>query len=425
MGSGIVYLLLQEVMRLNLADTNCQEWLIFCIDQSEERLSGLIRYLKSQLTKDAEKNIVSLRRAPKYAADPRLTDNSEYIGQYMEDAIGCLRLSTTLSAVRKSALIFEAVFESAATKIDLFREIEALTEVKPLYFTNTSSIPILSIDEGAGLRGRLIGFHFYNPPAVQKLVEIIPSQKTSGELKSLAVELGKRLGKKLIESKDVAGFIGNGHFIRDILHAAAQIEKLKTEVSETEAISMINGVTQDFLIRPMGIFQLIDYVGIEVCLAIMKVMAENLPGEKFDCPLLNRFLSQGIRGGQNADGTQKNGIFRYERGQIVGEYNLQTSAYEDQGISWKEKIGQKLGSLPPGHMNWKSLVGRSDRNEPLQGYFTQLQKSPTWGCRIARDYLQKSREIGETLIRSGVAASADDVNTVLTQGFFHLYGPIH
>ena len=81
-------------------------------------------------------------------------------------------------------------------------------------------------------------------------------------------------------SNDVAGFIGNGHFMRDALHGVAEVERLAAECGFVEAVYMVNRVSQDFLVRPMGIFQLIDYVGLDVCQCILGVMNDRLAGRR-------------------------------------------------------------------------------------------------------------------------------------------------
>jgi 3-hydroxyacyl-CoA dehydrogenase len=99
----------------------------------------------------------------------------------------------------------------------------------------------------------------------------------------------------------VAGFIGNGHFMRDALHGIAEAGRLEAEHGFVDAVYMVNKVSQDFLLRPMGIFQLVDYVGLDVCQKILKVMADRQPKAGLKAPLLERMLASGVAGGQFPD----------------------------------------------------------------------------------------------------------------------------
>jgi len=276
------------------------------------------------------------------------------------------------------------------------------------------------------LNGRIIGYHFYNPPAVQKLLELISPKGVKPELVEVGVELAKRLRKKVFLANDIAGFIGNGHFMRDILHATSEVKKLAQEAGEAEAAYMMNRVSQEFMVRPMGIFQLIDYVGIDVCRFIMNVMTEHIEGETLRDDLLNRMAEAGVMGGQHADGSQKNGFLTYEKGRPTGIYDIQKGGYvmfaED---GWAAGLDEKLGSLPDGHAAWRALLMDPKKNEKLEVYFANLAKSDTLGSNLAKAYLVRSRKIGEKLVSDGVANSADDVNGVMMNGFYHLYGPIN
>ncbi|MFH0756343.1 MAG: 3-hydroxyacyl-CoA dehydrogenase family protein, partial [Bacteroidota bacterium] len=294
----------------------------------------------------------------------------------------------------------------------------------PWYFTNTSSIPITQLDEKAGLGGRIIGFHFYNPPAVQKLVEVIKSERTLPEVEEFALQYAKNLRKVVVPSADFAGFVGNGHFMRDALHGIHEAEKLLKEVSLPEAIYMINKVSQDYLIRPMGIFQLIDYVGVDVCQYIMSVMNPFLKDEDLHSDFLDRLIEQGVLGGQYSDGSQKDGILKYEKGRPVGVYNPDARKYvmiADFQASCDDKLGAMPGSMQP----WKSVAFSGTKEKLLSTIFNELKAMDTFGARLAKEYARRSKEIGLQLVADNVAFAEKDVNTVLLTGFFHAYGPIN
>ncbi|HNY03938.1 MAG TPA: 3-hydroxyacyl-CoA dehydrogenase NAD-binding domain-containing protein, partial [Bacteroidales bacterium] len=177
MGSGILLLTAVEMADLSLKPENKgKSFVLNAIDVSDDALSGVIRYLKAQVLKVAEKKVVALRQV--YAGRADLIENEEIIQQYIFDVISLVRTTTRIEAAYDSTMVFEAIREDPEMKTAIFARILANNSKDPWFFTNTSSIPIGKLDEGAGLGGRIIGFHFYNPPAVQKLVEIIKSAHT-------------------------------------------------------------------------------------------------------------------------------------------------------------------------------------------------------------------------------------------------------
>merc|ERR1711991_632885 len=149
------------------------------MDLSHEGLAGLLRYLKVQVTKIAEKKIVWLRKM--YADRADLIENEEILNHYVFDVLSIVRPVTKLEAAYESNLIFEAVSENKDLKVKILSQIDQNNPNKPWYFTNTSSVPINIIDNEAKLGGRVLGFHFYNPPAVQKLVELIVTDDVDAE----------------------------------------------------------------------------------------------------------------------------------------------------------------------------------------------------------------------------------------------------
>lgn len=423
MGSGIVLLLAQEMAKLKVKNSD-KGYHLYAMDISEKALDGLMSYLHIQATKTAEKTCVALRELYKDRED--LIENFDIIGQFTQDVLSVIRPTTDLCLMKNSRMVFEAIVEDENIKFKVLKEVKSLCSENTCFFTNTSSIPIRVIDEGVGLDGRIIGFHFYNPPAVQKLAELISSQNTQKPLFDLSLDIGKRLRKTIIPSNDVAGFIGNGHFMRDILHAVSQVEELCDTFSQTEAIYALNRISQDFLIRPMGIFQLIDYVGVEVCQLIMKVMTTHIPGANLECSLLNQMVEKKIIGGQFADGSQKDGFLKYEKNRPAGIYNIQKGGYKTlDPDGWTKQVDEKLGALPDGWEPWRKLLMDPARADKLKVCFANLKKMESLGAKLARTYFKRSSEIGEGLVSDGVAQNADDVNGVLVNGFYHLYGPIN
>jgi len=424
MGSGIGVLIAQEMARLKLKPENRDNvYRLNLIDVSEQALDGLRAYMKAQLLKAAEKSVVLLRDLYKDRKD--LVENSDIINAFVDDSTRVLNYGVGLDMARNSHLIFEAISENEKTKIKIYKKLNKICVGDALYLTNTSSIPIGYLDEKAGLAGRLIGYHFYNPPVVQKLVEVITAKNTTEELKSLAQELGKRLRKKLVPANDISGFIGNGHFMRDGLHAIAEVARLKGKFKYAGAVYTMNRVSQDFLVRPMGIFQLIDYVGVDVFQCILKVMRTHLGDDTLKSGLIDRMVRDKVLGGQYADGSQKDGFLKYDKNRPVGIYDIRKKEYFAITDDWKKNIDKKTGGLPEGFVPWRALLMDSKKEEKLSLYFEQLKKIDTLGAALAVSYLKKTKEIAQGLVQQGVAISNDDVNAVLTNGFFWLYGPIN
>ena len=423
MGSGIVLLTAMEMADLSLEPGNeSRSFALRAVDVSDEALAGLLKYLRSQVLRAAEKKAVWLRKA--YQKREDLVENEEIIRQYVEDVLSVVRPTTRVESAGDSTLVFEAVNENPELKVKLYSEIVSRGGRDAWFLTNTSSVPISELNRKANLGGRIIGFHFYNPPAVQRLVEVIRAEATLPELAEFAVEFAKKLRKTVVHSRDVAGFIGNGHFMRDALHGIAEVERLAPEDGFVDAVYMVNKVSQDFLIRPMGIFQLVDYVGLDVCQCILSVMNERLPGKGLHSPLLDRLISIGIKGGQFADGSQKDGFLNYEKGRPAGVFDPDTRTY----VSFADIAGRsdgKIGALPGLAKPWKSVIQLPDRAKALDAYFGELRTMTTPGAELARTYGRTSKEIGLGLVRDGVAARDEDVNTVLLTGFYHAYGPIN
>jgi 3-hydroxyacyl-CoA dehydrogenase len=423
MGSGILLLTAMEMADLSLKPENkAREFTLNAIDISQKALSGVMKFLKAQVQKAAEKKTVILRKAYENRED--LIENRDIINQYVFDVMSIVRPVTVMEPAYESTLIFEAIKEDPDLKVKIFSHINKNSTQSPWFFTNTSSIPINYLDENANLEGRVLGFHFYNPPAVQKLVELIKSKKTTDEMLEFAHSYAKNLRKKIVPSNDFAGFIGNGHFMRDALHGISEVERLAQEMPFVQALYMINRVTQEYLVRPMGIFQLIDYVGLDICQYIMSVMNPHIPDEDLHSSLLDKFINMGVVGGQFADGSQKNGFLQYEKGRPMGIYDPDKKEYQPIA-SFQAHCDQKLGPLPDPAPAWRTVISNPEKDKVLSTYFQELSEMDSPGALIAKKYGKRSKEISLKLVTDRVALNEADVNTVLLTGFYHAYGPIN
>ena len=423
MGSGILLLTAIEMADQMLKPENKgKTFILNAIDTSDEGLAGLLKYLRSQVLKAAEKKVVALRSL--YAGNAGLIENSEVIDAYILDVMSIIRTTTRIESAYDSTLIFEAVSENQTLKEKLFRQINENSKSEPWFFTNTSSVPIGGLNKNALMEGRILGFHFYNPPAVQKLVELITIDENPAEMVEFAQTYASNLRKTVVHSNDIAGFIGNGHFMRDALFGIQEAERLSADMPLYEAIYCVDRVTRDFLSRPMGIFQLIDYVGLDVVQFILRVMQPHMPGEKLHSSLLDELVLSGVKGGQFNDGSQKDGFLKYEKGKPVAVIDKPSVAYIDI-TTFKETADNWLGDIPAEILPWKSLVKVVDKDIFLIPSFKALQVSPGNGAGLAVTYALNSRENALKLVSDGVAQSEKDVNTVLLTGFFHAYGPIN
>jgi 3-hydroxyacyl-CoA dehydrogenase len=425
MGSGISLLILQEMAFQNSSKSGkAYGSKLHLIDANEAALDGLYLYLKSQLQKFAEKNTVALRQHYQERAD--LIENYDIIDAFVSEALVNIRLDTNIDKAAGSNLVFEAIIEDVDIKKKVYTRLKEICSEDTFFLTNTSSIPISVLNDAVGLNNRIIGYHFYNPPAVQKLVEVITTQTTKKDLIELSYVLGKSLRKKLVPANDIAGFIGNGHFIRDGLFGIQLLRELTSEFEDHEALYLVNTITQDFMIRPMGIFQLIDYVGLDVYNLILTIMRNYLNNDELQSEWVTALLNNNIKGGQTSSGAQKDGILKYEKGRISGVYSVKKGTYImlDEG-TWVKNIHDRIGRLPETHVPWKSLLMDRGRAAKLKVYFEALFNMDTMGAELAKRYLLNSKKIAQNLVKEGIAAKAEDVNAVLENGFYHIYGPIN
>lgn len=410
MGRGIVLLLVQLFFKLNFKQKNTFK--LVAIDLSEEGLKSMLSYIKAQSLKYAERNSDEITEL--YVEDFPNDSEEEYFKKYSVDLLNYIQTSVSIESAIHSELIFEAVVEKLEIKVEIIRKIESKTTQEPFYFTNTSSIPIRLIEQKALVKGRIIGFHFYNPPPVQKLLEIIKTENCLKEMELLAEKIASSLKKTIVYAPDFTGFIGNGQFIREVSYAIGLVERLVLINGLTNAIYMVNEVTKRLLLRPMGIFEVIDYVGINVCQFIMEIMDGDFKNEEFNNSILKRLLKQNILAGQDSYGGVKNGIFKYESGEIVGVYNR--TKYE--GFDQLNFDNLTL-------LTWRDLKYKKDLEAILSSHFVHLSKSRSLAAKVAVKYGKACDKIGRDLISNRQAFSEKDINTVMVLGFHHLYGPIN
>ena len=205
-------------------------------------------------------------------------------------------------------LLIEAVPEDLNLKKKVYSEVDQFAEEKTVYASNTSTLPISEISQLTSRPDRFIGLHFFNPPQLMKLVEVIPGAKTGKSIVDLGINLVKSLGKDpILCNKDVPGFIVNRVFIPLVHEAAYCLE------SDGKTMTQIDSAVKFKLFLPMGIFELADYTGIDV---IHKATVEMYSRDKkviHPHPMIAQLFSSGKLGKKSGDGFYSYGDKNYER----------------------------------------------------------------------------------------------------------------
>jgi 3-hydroxybutyryl-CoA dehydrogenase len=212
-------------------------------------------------------------------------------------ALGRLSTATSLDSLADAEYIVEAIVEDVEAKQSLFAGLDALVEQSTVLASNTSSISITSLGAATKRPDRVLGMHFMNPVPLMPLVELIRGQSTSAESMRVASDLCTSLGKTAVEAADYPGFIAN-RILMPMINEA--IFAVMEGVGTPEAIDTVMKLG---LNHPMGPLTLADFIGLDICLAILTVLHDGLGDPKYrPCPLLRRMVAAGHLGRKSGQG---------------------------------------------------------------------------------------------------------------------------
>ncbi len=214
------------------------------------------------------------------------------------EALSRLHTTTDLkSGVSNADLVVEAATENVTIKLQLFRDIDAAAPAHAILASNTSSISITKIASVTGRPEKVIGMHFMNPVPVMKLVEVIEGFKTDKSVTDTIFDLSRKLGKIPALTQDYPGFIANRILMPMINEAIISLHEGVAGVEEIDTIMKLG------MAHPMGPLQLADFIGLDVCLAILNVLHDGLGNPKYaPCPLLVNMVTSGDLGVKSGRG---------------------------------------------------------------------------------------------------------------------------
>jgi len=266
MGNGIAHVFAQFGYRVNLIDVSQASL--------DKAIATIGKNLDRQLAKEA------------------ITESEK------QNTLSNLTSFTSLvEGVKGVDLVVEAATENIDLKLQIFKELDAATSENVILATNTSSISITKIAAVTNRPDKVIGMHFMNPVPVMKLIEIIRGYSTSDEVTNLIMEISKKLDKVPVEVNDYPGFVANRILMPMINEAIYTLYEGVAGVEEIDTVMKLG------MAHPMGPLQLADFIGLDVCLAILRVLHEGFGNPKYaPCPLLVNMVTAGKKGIKSGEG---------------------------------------------------------------------------------------------------------------------------
>jgi 3-hydroxybutyryl-CoA dehydrogenase len=266
MGNGIAHVFAQFGYQVNL------------IDVSEAALERAVATIGKNLDRQVAKG--GLTEAQKAQTLQNLTT-----------------FANMAEGVKGVELVVEAATENVDLKLKIFKDLDALTQSDVILATNTSSISITKIAAVTTRPDKVIGMHFMNPVPVMKLVEIIRGYSTSDEVTQLIMETSRSLAKVPVEVNDYPGFVANRILMPMINEAIYTLFEGVAGVEEIDTVMKLG------MAHPMGPLQLADFIGLDVCLAILEVLHDGFGNPKYaPCPLLVNMVMAGKKGVKSGEG---------------------------------------------------------------------------------------------------------------------------
>lgn len=266
MGNGIAHVFAQHGYKVQLVDINAAAL--------EKALTTIEKNLDRQLQKE------------KITADEKA------------QTLANLSTATELQAgVEAADLVVEAATENLEIKLKLFSDLDKFCRAECILATNTSSISITKIASATKRADKVIGMHFMNPVPIMKLIEVIRGYSTSDETTRIIMELSEGLHKIPVEVNDYPGFVANRILMPMINEAIYSLYERVAGVYEIDTVMKLG------MAHPMGPLQLADFIGLDVCLSILKVLHEGFGNPKYaPCPLLVNMVEAGAKGAKSGEG---------------------------------------------------------------------------------------------------------------------------
>lgn len=227
----------------------------------------------------------------------KAVDREKITADERDEALGRISGSLDLDAAGEADLVIEAVTEDLDTKLDVFRTLDKLARDDVILATNTSSLPVIQMATATSRPDRVLGMHFFNPPPVMKLLELVRALTTSDETVEFAQGFGERLGKTTVVAKDRAGFIVN-YLLSVYLNAAGRMleEGFATKEDIDTAVKL-------GLSHPIGPFELLDLIGLDTMLSVADVLYEEFKDPQFaPSPMARRMVQAGLLGRKTGKG---------------------------------------------------------------------------------------------------------------------------
>lgn len=250
---------------------------VLLVDIREEYLQNAIKTIQKNLERQVRKDVITEELA--------------------KQALDRIATSISLEDCKEVDVVIEAAVEDLKIKKDIFSRLDRISKKEAIFATNTSSLSITTLAASTNRSQQCIGMHFMNPVPVIKLVEIIRGLTTSDETCQAIANLAKQLGKVPVEVNDFPGFISN-RILMPMLNEAMFC--LMEGVAEKESIDTVMKLG---MAHPMGPLELADFIGLDVCLAIMEVLYAGFRDSKYrPCPLLVKMVSAGYLGRKTGKG---------------------------------------------------------------------------------------------------------------------------